>query len=120
MGNKIDFQTSIEDCGMEVLLLSGLPRSAISTEYVEFEHRGTPVRIFTVRISTGGSKPTLVMVHGYAASGVLMYPIFKALSDHYNLVIIDQLGWGASTRIEQLPPDVVSNSDADAYALEWL
>jgi len=89
MGNKIDFQTLIEDYEMQVILLSGLPRSVIATDYVQFEHRGLPVRIHTVRIATGGSKPTLVMIHGYAASGALLYPSFKLLSDHFDLVIID-------------------------------
>lgn len=89
MGNQIDFQTRIEDYGMQLLLLSSLPRSAITTEYIDFDHYGSEVRIHTVKIATGGSKPTLVMIHGYASSGALLYPIFKPLSDHYDLVIID-------------------------------
>ena len=100
MGNRIDFQTQIEDFGMQVLLLSGLPRTAITTEYVEFNHRDVQVQIFTTKIRTGGAKPTLVIIHGYAASGCLLYPVFKTLSDHFDLIILDQLGWGASTRIK--------------------
>jgi len=36
MGNQFYFQTQIEEYGMQVILLSGLARDAIRTEYVEF------------------------------------------------------------------------------------
>jgi len=44
------------------------------------------------------SLPKLVLVHGYGGSGVLLYRIFKDLSQHFNLITIDLLGMGSSSR----------------------
>ena len=43
-------------------------------------------------------KPTLVVVHGYAASGAIQYKTFKHLAPHFNLYVIDQIGMGSSSR----------------------
>jgi pimeloyl-ACP methyl ester carboxylesterase len=45
----------------------------------------------------------------------MLYPIYKKLLTKYRLVLLDQLGWGASTRIDKLPADVVDKETADLY-----
>eukprot|EP00250_Pteridium_aquilinum_P020665 c24903_g1_i1 orf=312-1550(+) len=42
--------------------------------------------------------PTLVMVHGYAASQGFFFRNFDTLAQHFRVIAIDQLGWGASSR----------------------
>jgi len=44
-------------------------------------------------------KPTIVLIHGFGGSGVTMYPIFRVLMEHFRLVLLDQVGFGGSTRI---------------------
>ena len=34
------------------------------------------------------------------------YLVFKPLFEHYNLVLLDMLNWGLSTRVAKLPDDV--------------
>ena len=34
------------------------------------------------------------------------YLVFKPLFVHYNLVLLDMLNWGLSTRVAKLPDDV--------------
>lgn len=63
------------------------------------------------------SKQKLVLVHGYGGSGVLLYRIFKDLSQHFNLIAIDLLGMGSSSR----PPFLCETGDeADAYCINFL
>jgi len=45
-----------------------------------------------------GKGPTLVMVHGYGASGMFFYKLFKDLSKHFKIYSIDLLGMGSSSR----------------------
>lgn len=85
MGNQVSFEVQIEAYESQLLRISGV--NSVSTEYVEFELRGTPVRIRTIKIHQ--EKPTLVIIHGYASAGPLLYPIFKPLSEHFSLVVID-------------------------------
>jgi pimeloyl-ACP methyl ester carboxylesterase len=40
-------------------------------------------------IMANPDKPTLVVVHGYAASGAIQYKTFKHLAPHFNLYVID-------------------------------
>ena len=39
------------------------------------------------------------MIHGFGGSAVLMYSIYKQLVEHYRIVAIDMLGYGASSRV---------------------
>jgi len=42
--------------------------------------------------------PKMVFVHGYGGSGLLMYKIFKPLSEHFHVMFIDLIGMGSSSR----------------------
>ena len=85
---------------------TGIPGTFITTEYIEFEHRGIPVRIRTVRITEKKEKPTLVFCHGNTMALAINYLVFKPLFEHYNLVLLDMLNWGLSTRVAKLPDHV--------------
>eukprot|EP00249_Psilotum_nudum_P019728 c27390_g3_i1 orf=459-1721(-) len=55
--------------------------------------------------------PTLVMMHGYAASQGFFFRNFDELAAHFRVIAIDQLGWGASSR-----PDFTCKSTEEAEA----
>ena len=50
--------------------------------------------------STDSSKITMVLLHGYLGSGALYYSILADLVEHFNLIMIDLIGFGGSTRPE--------------------
>ncbi|CAA0833250.1 1-acylglycerol-3-phosphate O-acyltransferase [Striga hermonthica] len=57
-----------------------------------------PRFINTVTFDGKEGSPTLVMVHGYAASQGFFFRNFDALAKHFKVIAIDQLGWGGSSR----------------------
>jgi abhydrolase domain-containing protein 5 len=59
--------------------------------------------------STVNSRPTIVLIHGYAGSALTYYPIFKYLVDKYHVIAIDLLGMGCSSR-----PEFLAKSTAEA------
>ena len=44
------------------------------------------------------SKPHLVIIHGYGASGMIFYQLFKKLKKRYHVYLLDLLGQGRSSR----------------------
>lgn len=48
----------------------------------------------------GGTGPTLVLLHGFAADKTVWLPLAEQLSAHFHLVIPDLPGWGDSSRVE--------------------
>ncbi|CAJ1972511.1 unnamed protein product [Sphenostylis stenocarpa] len=57
-----------------------------------------PRFINTVTFDSKDDSPTLVMVHGYAASQGFFFRNFDALATRFRVIAIDQLGWGGSSR----------------------
>ncbi|KAK9164394.1 hypothetical protein Syun_005296 [Stephania yunnanensis] len=57
-----------------------------------------PRFINTVTFDGSDGSPTLVMVHGYAASQGFFFRNFDALAKHFRVIALDQLGWGGSSR----------------------
>ncbi|KAK7291227.1 hypothetical protein RIF29_06193 [Crotalaria pallida] len=57
-----------------------------------------PRFINTVTFDSKEDSPTLVMVHGYAASQGFFFRNFDALASRFRVIAIDQLGWGGSSR----------------------
>mmetsp|Transcript_10034 Transcript_10034/g.11287 ORF Transcript_10034/g.11287 Transcript_10034/m.11287 type:complete len:285 (-) Transcript_10034:142-996(-) len=47
-----------------------------------------------------GSKPVVVLIHGYGMSSMVYYRTFKKLSEKYHVIAIDLLGFGRSSRPE--------------------
>lgn len=70
-----------------------------------------PRFINTVTFDSKEGSPTLVMVHGYAASQGFFFRNFDALANHFKVIAIDQLGWGGSSR-----PDFTCKSTEETEA----
>ena len=49
-----------------------------------------------------------------------MYPMYKGLIEHYRIVAIDMLGFGASSRVTIKEEILTSPSATDSYQLSWL
>ncbi|XP_071722660.1 1-acylglycerol-3-phosphate O-acyltransferase [Rutidosis leptorrhynchoides] len=70
-----------------------------------------PRFINTVTFNSKEDSPTLVMVHGYAASQGFFFRNFDALASRFRVIAIDQLGWGGSSR-----PDFTCKSTEETEA----
>lgn len=70
-----------------------------------------PRFINTVTFDSKEGSPTLVMIHGYAASQGFFFRNFDALAKHFRVIAIDQLGWGGSSR-----PDFTCTSTEETEA----
>ena len=70
-----------------------------------------PRFINTVTFDSKDDSPTLVMVHGYAASQGFFFRNFDALASRFRVIAIDQLGWGGSSR-----PDFTCRSTEETEA----
>lgn len=70
-----------------------------------------PRFINTVTFDSKEGSPTLVMVHGYAASQGFFFRNFDVLANHFKVIAIDQLGWGGSSR-----PDFTCKSTEETEA----
>ncbi|KAK7382972.1 hypothetical protein VNO78_28637 [Psophocarpus tetragonolobus] len=73
--------------------------------------RNEPRFINTVTFHSKDYSPTLVMVHGYAASQGFFFRNFDALASRFRVIAIDQLGWGGSSR-----PDFTCRSTEETEA----
>lgn len=70
-----------------------------------------PRFINTITFDSKENSPTLVMVHGYAASQGFFFKNFDTLAKHFRVIAIDQLGWGGSSR-----PDFTCKSTEETEA----
>jgi pimeloyl-ACP methyl ester carboxylesterase len=49
-----------------------------------------------------------------------MYPIYRALMEHYRLVVIDMLGFGGSSRVQEMPIEAFASVEAmDELTIDW-
>ncbi|KAL8130632.1 hypothetical protein V2J09_019787 [Rumex salicifolius] len=67
--------------------------------------------INTVTFDSKEDAPTIVLVHGYAASQGFFFRNFDALASRFRVIAIDQLGWGGSSR-----PDFTCKSTEETEA----
>ena len=65
-------------------------------------------------------KPTLVMIHGFGAAGVMFWPLFKSLLEHFRIVTVDLLGFGGSSRVLISEETYSDQETMDNYILGWL
>ena len=102
------FKERIVQAETEILLLTGISLAYITRKDVSFVHdeeiqEKVKIRTFIIDDSEDIipelQKPTLVIIHGFASSFVQFYTILKPLMHHYRIVGIDQLGFGASSRV---------------------
>ena len=110
--------------------LSTVPLEHIQRKNVQFSFRdGDIVTIRTFILSDQGMfkisneqtcKPTLLVIHGFGGSACLLYPIYKQLLEHYRVVAIDMLGFGASSRIAINESILSSPTATENYLISWL
>lgn len=116
MGNKQQVLTdqNLKDSEVELLKFAKMPLKEIQIQKVVIDEQGN----FMQTVIIGDPNlPKLVLVHGYGGSGLLLYRIFKDLSQHYNLIAIDLLGMGSSSR----PPfECETGDEADNYCMVFM
>ena len=132
MGNAMDESTSkyildektLQYLEMQMLLCSGLPRDQIQQKDVKVGHfEGQDVTIRTIILgdpSAFSSKQTLVLVHGYAGSGALFYKMFKELTQHFRLIVIDIIGMGSSSRPTNYDRKTITPQESVDYFVDYL
>ena len=98
-----------------MLAHTGLPLDAFEITDVPITYYGENF-IHTIQVGDR-SKEKLVLVHGYGGSGVMFWPIIKALAEKFHLIMVDILGMGGSSR-----PNVKINEaeSADKFLCEFL
>lgn len=69
----------------------------------------------TTIIAGDPSKPTLLLVHGFAGSGSLYYKVMAGLAENFHLIVIDLVGMGSSSRPVWT---CRTGEEADAYFME--
>ena len=90
----------------KIINFAGVPRETIELSNVKLNDTENADYIRTIRLGNVSidhlifqkEGPVLVLVHGYGASGLIFYKILKALSEKFNLILIDIIGMGASSR----------------------
>ena len=104
----------------DLLSLSGLPEDQIKSMYVEVgTHEGKPMNIRTSMVGSH-DKPILVMVHGYGSTGSLFFKLFRTLSEHFYVIVIDVLGVGVSSRDNDYDQDRLTAEDSTQYFVDKL
>lgn len=92
-----------EQSERDIFLLSGVPEECIERKNVKVgSFNGEDVFIRTVIINNhllgADSKPDCVLVHGFGACCGLYYQIVKRVSKYFRFIMIDMVGYGASSR----------------------
>ena len=64
-------------------------------------------------------KPTLVMIHGFGAAGVMFFALFKSLLEHFRIVTVDLLGFGGSSRVQISDEVSMDGEEMDKYMVGW-
>lgn len=84
-------------------LLKSVPFCGKSIKYKTREF------IMTYEFGDKNKLPTIVMIHGYAGSALMYYPLFKYLHGKFHVIAIDLIGMGCSSR-----PEFLANSTREA------
>ena len=94
--------TSIEQLDegeLKVIKLSNIDIDSFKSYSVEINDKGD--YIWTYEVGTASDeKPTIVIIHGFGASGMLFYQMFEKLSQEFHVVLLDLFGMGRSSRVE--------------------
>ena len=95
-----------EKAERDIYSLSGLPEECFERKFVKVDtYDGEDVNIRTIVVTNNvtsqpvsSSKPDLVWIHGYAACSGLYYTVVKRMSKYFRLILIDNIGYGCSSR----------------------
>ena len=60
------------------------------------------------------------MLHGYGSCAALLYRIHKPLAERFNLIIIDVIGMGCSSRPDDYHRDLFDTERSTEYFVEYL
>lgn len=95
-----------------VFKFSGVEEDLICAREVRCDEAGNFMRTL---FFGDKKKPKFVLIHGYGGSGVIFYKIVGKLCEYFQVIAVDILGMGASSR----PQDVTytTASEADDYFL---
>jgi len=60
-----------------------------------------------------------VLVHGYGGSGALFFPILKKLGAKFNVILIDIIGMGGSSRPADFKAETFSPQESIDYFVNY-
>ena len=92
-----EWQIQAEIIESRALSASGIPLAEWETSYVEINKDGRPLNVRTI-MHGDLEAPVLVMTNAFGVSVSNMFLIFKQLSEHYRIILFDNLNMGLNTR----------------------
>ena len=113
---------------LQVLLFSGLDIGYFTRYDVPVgEFEGEPVTIRTIIISDkhmskredGIKREKLVLMHGYAGAGALFFAILKRLVSHFDVILIDMIGQGGSSRPNDYDYENITPEESIKYFVDY-
>ena len=57
----------------------------------------------------------MVLMHGFAGGSALFYPLFKQLVKHFDVILIDNIGMGGSSRPNDFDEDCTPQQSVDYF-----
>ena len=106
---------------LRLIELIGLPDGAVKRDFITIEMDEKPFKVRTfVAGDDSDGRQTLLLVHGYMASGLAHFNIIKPLTEKYRVVFFDNFGWGMNTKLQECPRGMESAEAADAWMTEWI
>ena len=116
-----------EQAERDIFRLTGLPDESFEFKNVKVgEHKWEDVTMRTVIVthSKGDEatedKPILVFVHGYSSSSGHYYNIVKRISKYFRMILIDQIGFGLSSRPLNCDKSKFTGKDYINYFVNYL
>ena len=93
--------------------------SKLYSKYTTIYMCGKELKVRTHIYNDDRSKKTLLMTHGYLMSAVYFAFILPALSEHYRIVMVDNLAWGLNTRTDYMGDALSSPEKAEKWLITW-
>ena len=120
MTSEADCFTRTLNAEERLLEMSGLPLDNFERKFTEIEIDGAPFQVRTIIYGgDSGQKKTLVMTHGFLLSAVCFWKILKKLSEHYRLVLFDNMGNGLNTQRQECPALHEGVDACEDWMIEW-
>ena len=61
-----------------------------------------------------------VLMHGYAGAGPLFFPILKVLVKHFDVILVDMIGQGGSSRPNDYDYENISPEESNIYFVQYI
>lgn len=79
--------------------LSTIDRETVRIQDVQVDEDDLQGFVHVMEVGQrNAGKPTMVLIHGYAAGGGLFYKILKRLGERFHILVLDLIGMGGSGR----------------------